>query len=371
MLDRFRWLITPLNCTAYLTWATLLAAMLSGSFDVGGTNHTNIAALMLVFLAAFVFEAWWSERSSRPAGSVVALAIEILATLALISATPGLAPALLVVIVVQAVKLPFGWRIALIGTANLGAFMLLASFDKGRLGQTVFLMYAGFQMFAGLTAHYARQAACSRDELVRVNAHLLATRSLLEESARDGERLRLARELHDVAGHKLTALRLQLMTLLQRGPADAQPEAATAADLAGELLDDLRGVVGQMRRHDGLDLKQAIEWLAAPLPHPQIHLDIDADARPDDVAQAQALLRTVQEALTNAVRHAGADHIWLTLRRERERIMLSIRDDGRGAARIRPGHGLNGMRERLEDIGGGLQLAGDDGFRVDAWVPVS
>ena len=81
----------------------------------------------------------------------------------------------------------------------------------------------GFQMFATLTAWYAQalradgEAICSE-----TNAHLLATRSLLEESARDHERLRLARELHDVAGHKLTALKLNLTALERNGDAGSK-----------------------------------------------------------------------------------------------------------------------------------------------------
>jgi signal transduction histidine kinase len=375
MPDRLRRLFSPLHCAAYLTWATVLAGLLVGGFNApasgGRAAYAMVVALMLMFLAAFVFEAWWSARSPRRGPVLAALLVETAAALALVALTrDGIAPVLLILVVAQAVDLPRGQLIALVAGANLGLFAILLSAWPVASASIVTLLFAGFQAFAGLTGHYAKQAERSRDELAQVNAHLLATRSLLEESARDGERLRLARELHDVAGHKLTALKLQL-SLLARDPAGAPPAVSTAAGLAGELLDDLRGVVGQLRRHEGLDLKRAIEELAAPLPRPRVHVDVAADARVDDVVQAQALLRTAQEALTNAARHSGADNVWLRLARGDGRIVLEVRDDGRGSDVVRPGNGLAGMRERLEALGGGLALAGDRGFRIDAWIPLA
>lgn len=375
MPDRLRRLLSPLHCAAYLTWATVLAGLLVGGFNApaagGRAAYAMVIALMLVFLAAFVFEAWWSSCSPRRGPVLAALLVETAAVLALVALTrDGIAPVLLILVVAQAVDLPRRQLLALVVGANLGLLAILLSAWPAASALIVTLLFAGFQAFAGLTGHYAKQAERSRDELAQVNAHLLATRSLLEESARDGERLRLARELHDVAGHKLTALKLQL-SLLARDPSGAPPVVATAAGLAGELLDDLRGVVGQLRRHEGLDLKRAIEELAAPLPRPRVHIDIAADARVDDVVQAQALLRTAQEALTNAARHSGADNVWLRLARGEGRILLEVRDDGRGSEVVRPGNGLVGMRERLEALGGGLALTGERGFRIDAWVPLA
>jgi signal transduction histidine kinase len=374
MNDRCRTLFSPMNCAAYMTWATIFVGLMIGGFTDGTVGSARgrlvSAVLMLVFLGGFVFVAW----RQTPARTVlsIALIVQAAAALALVASTHDMLGAvLLIMVVAQAVDLPRVGMIALVGTANLGLLAILFTvWSTPSTAILVFFMYLGFQAFAGLTGHYAKQAERARDELARVNAHLLATRSLLEESARDGERLRLARELHDVSGHKLTALKLQL-ALLARNPAEAPPAVTTAAGLAGELLDDLRGVVGQLRKHEGLDLKRAIEELAAPLPKPRVHIEIAADTRVDDVEQAQALLRTAQEALTNAARHSNAEHVWLTLTRAQGRIVLDVRDDGRGSAAIRPGNGLNGMRERLEAIGGGLVLTGEHGFRINAWVPAA
>jgi len=203
-----------------------------------------------------------------------------------------------------------------------------------------------------------------------VNAHLLATRSLLDESARDSERLKLARELHDVAGHKLTALKLNLTALQREGGGHASVDSA--AQLATELLADIRGVVAQIRQHDGLDIRDALTQLVAHLPAPpRIHLAIQDDARASSVAQAEALLRVVQEALTNSMRHSGARNVWVELAREGTQLRLRVHDDGRVALPLTEGFGLAGMRERLSQLSGRLDIsrAAQGGLALDIELP--
>ena len=141
---------------------------------------------------------------------------------------------------------------------------------------------------------------------------------------------------------------------------------ALCARLADELLADIREVVQQMRRSDGMDLGPAIEALATPFPRPRLHLQIDGDARVGSLAQAEAVLRAVQEGLTNAARHSQANNLWVVLAREPGGLRLDIRDDGRGSGEVRAGNGLCGMRERLEALGGGLSV-GRTGTGGMAW----
>jgi signal transduction histidine kinase len=235
------------------------------------------------------------------------------------------------------------------------------------------LSFAGFQLFAVMMITYARRAESASEELKQVNAHLLATRTLLAESARDQERLRISRELHDIAGHKLTAMKLHLLALAREPKLAAVPEVALCAQLADELLGDIREVVRQMRAHDGMSLGRAIEQIAQAMPRPRAHIDVEADASVANALQAEALLRAVQEAITNAARHGAADNIWIVLRRNRDRIELDVRDDGRGTGEVRFGNGLSGMRERIEALGGALQPqpATGRGFSLHAWIPAT
>ena len=85
------------------------------------------------------------------------------------------------------------------------------------------------------------------------------------------------------------------------------------------------------------------------------------------------MLRCLQEIITNAIRHAAASNLWIELSRTGNGIAIRARDDGRGTRELRPGHGLTGMRERLEQVGGKLEIETQPGkgFRLNAWLPLS
>lgn len=93
--------------------------------------------------------------------------------------------------------------------------------------------------------------------------------------------------------------------------------------------------------------------------------------RLDDPEQANAILRAVQEIVTNAKKHAGAQNVWIELAANRAGVNLSARDDGGGAADVTPGHGLTGMRERFEQLRGQVEFrtAPGQGFEVRASLP--
>lgn len=287
-----------------------------------------------------------------------ALWLQAAAALALVWLEPGVgtAPVLLVVVVTQVALLWEPRRVLVLALlVNLGTFLLLSSAGFKRALLTT-LIYAGFHAFAALSAHYARTTEIARQALARVNADLLATRALLADSARDAERLRLARELHDVAGHKLTALRINLRLLLADPDLARREELGVVERLSGELLADIRNVVQSLRDDRGLDLETALRALAAPFPRPQLRLQIDPEVRVTDPQLAEALLRLVQEALTNAARHADADAVHVRLHHEDGQLRVDIEDDGRRAERIQEGNGIAGMRERLAALRGRLDL---------------
>src|SRR5690606_2460362 len=254
---------------------------------------------------------------------------------------------------------------------NLGFYLALRHGGHGAPAPMV-LINMGFQALAAICVHYARSAEESRDALARVNADLLATRTLLADSARDAERLRMARELHDVAGHKLTALRLNLRGLAADPELGARQELVLAAQLSAELMADLRQVVQSLRDESGLDLVTALRALAAPFPRPALQLEIASDVRVTDPAVAEAVLRVVQEALTNAARHAGASQVLVRLGRQAGGALeIEIQDDGHCPVPLREGNGLGGMRERLATLGGRLELGHTvrGALRLRAWLP--
>ncbi|KAF1684531.1 sensor histidine kinase [Pseudoxanthomonas taiwanensis] len=236
------------------------------------------------------------------------------------------------------------------------------------------LLYGGFSLFIYVTSLVARQQAQAREEQRRLNAELRATRALLAESARVNERTRISRELHDLLGHHLTALSLNLEVAGHMTEGRAQEHVRQAHTLAKLLLTDVREAVSQLRdASGGIDLAAALRPLADHVPALDIDLQVESPLAVDDPERAHVILRCTQEIITNAVRHAGARHLWIRIWREAEAIVLDARDDGRGADGLVPGNGLRGMHERVRQCGGTLEIQTrqGDGFRLRLSIPAA
>ncbi|MGH8081412.1 MAG: sensor histidine kinase, partial [Lysobacter sp.] len=305
-------LLQPMNLPALLTW---LAVALSLRF--ADDKHSTLLWLaMAVFAGAFLVHDFLPERHARWRALLFGLQAVSALSVCWFASRGGASPALLVILVSQ-LSTVYSPRVV-IGSAlaiNLALYLILLKVNSPAPA-IITLIFAGFQSFAALLAHYARSAEHTRDRLALVNADLLATRALLADSARDAERLRMARELHDVAGHKLTAMMLNLRALAAEPELGQRREVQLAQQMAGELLGDIRGVVQALRDARGLDLATALRALAAPMPKPALDLSIGADIHLTDPALAETLLRVVQEALTNSARHAEADRVVVDIRRD-------------------------------------------------------
>ena len=232
--------------------------------------------------------------------------------------------------------------------------------------------YVGFSAFVLVTAYVARQQAQARDEQRRLNAELRATRMLLAESARVHERTRISRELHDLLGHHLTALSLNLEVAGHMTEGRALEHVKQAHALAKLLLTDVREVVSQLREGDAIDLGGALLLLTERVPALTIHMNIEEPLTVDDAERAHVLLRCTQEIITNAVRHAGARNLWIHCRRDGGQIVIDAHDDGHGADVVIAGNGLRGMRERLRQHGGNMTVESrlGGGFRLCLQLPV-
>jgi signal transduction histidine kinase len=378
MNKALRQLLEPMNLAAYGAWGAIGVELWNGSPEGTGLVAQGLLLPLLwslhaLFLAVFVLR---QHSCTREGCALLAVAMQFAVAMAMaLLSRAGTVPVLLVIAFAQLAQLLAPRPLALVFVAvNLCMYAIYRfAWQMSAPAMGAFL-HASFQLFAIVAAWYAVTAERSRDALAAVNAELLATRSLLDESVRDSERLRLSRELHDVAGHTLTALKLNLRAL-QRQPALADDaQLALCARLADELLGDIRGLVQQMRLHDGVELGELVQRLATPFPKPRLHLEIEPGLRVPSLEQAEAVLRTVQEALTNAARHGGADNLWLRMHRDGDQLQLSLLDDGRGAGgALRFGNGLTGMRERLQALGGELQVdAGSPrGVRLSAWLPLA
>jgi signal transduction histidine kinase len=111
-------------------------------------------------------------------------------------------------------------------------------------------------------------------------------------------------------------------------------------------------VVDASRSSAGVDLVPALRALAAAIPTPVITIDAPDDLAAPSGPASHAIFRSVQEAITNSVKHASARHVRVELSREGGELEVSVQDDGVGARSVSPGNGLEGIRERIGQIGG-------------------
>ncbi|MEL7374117.1 MAG: histidine kinase, partial [Pseudomonadota bacterium] len=171
---------------------------------------------------------------------------------------------------------------------------------------------------------------------------------------RQSERTRIARDLHDLVGHHLTALSINLQIAERQTEGEAQERVAQSRALARLLLSDVREAVSTLREQSALDFRRALQLMVDEVPRLDVRLEIDEDVEIDDVDVADTIIRCVQEAITNTLRHSGAAKSWVRVWREGEAVRVSVRDDGYAPATIDEGNGFVGMRERLERVGGSL-----------------
>ena len=214
----------------------------------------------------------------------------------------------------------------------------------------------------------------SRRELRRLSANLV--------NAREAERRNIARELHDELGQWLTALKMELATLVagtQRGGLEGR--VANMLSIVDETMAAVRRMASDLRplMLDELGLNAAVEWLARESARRlgiEIMLRLDDTDPPVSEAATIALYRMVQEALTNIARHAKATEVQIELRREAGEVVLTVRDNGVGfseKAMYRDGsHGLMGIRERAYMFGGELEVGNlpGGGGRITVRLPL-
>lgn len=207
-------------------------------------------------------------------------------------------------------------------------------------------------------------------EQARHDAALRLSQSEVKQLARVAERERIARDMHDLLGHTLSLITLKselARKLIDQDIDKARAEIRTVEQTARQALSEVREAVSGFRQQ-GLagELEQARMALTAA----GVDLELDVAGNPDLDSRTEAVLALVlRESVTNIIRHARAHRCRIRLQPEAGgEWMLTVSDDGRGG--IRPdGAGIDGMRARIEALGGRFSIRGRDGAELTARVP--
>jgi signal transduction histidine kinase len=261
------------------------------------------------------------------------------------------------------VSVVVAWGSALV----LGA-MLALSWHPFRIALTTLLLAACFGIGSFVSVRRVR-ATEFRAEAAR-----------RRQTAEQRERVRIARELHDVIGHALSQINVQAsvgLHLMDRDPEQARTALGSIKDTSKAALEEVRSVLGVIRSEGDAPLAPQAELAELPRlvagvrsPGFEARLVDRLDDAPGRAVQFAAY-RVAQEALTNVVRHAAATQAVVTVEHLGDELLLAVDDDGRGIAGAEEGGGILGMRERAALLGGSVEVGPSPlgGTRVEAHLP--
>lgn len=363
----------------FLVWGIAGTRVISSLIQRGPAPETLIDLVAwLAFIAAFLVHAWpTSTRGDRYRAAPLVVQALCAIRLATSAGGEGMEIALLVMVAGQlpgcvSPKAAFAW-IFVQTSAVLVAQMLSGPTPSLTWSVMFFGSYLSFQLFALGAASLAESEREAREALAAANLELERMHGLAIETARHAERLRIARDLHDSLGHRLTALGLTLEAARHLPPSEVQTKVVEARGLASALIDDLRSSVGIIRDNETPELRSLLEGLGRSVTSPRVVVDVADSLRITSPEATTSLFRMSQEIVTNAARHAGATELRLTLRAVGDEALLEGVDNGTGGDPNLPGNGLTGIRERARLLGGDAEwsAAASGGFRVLARVPLA
>ncbi|MGW2419839.1 sensor histidine kinase [Streptomyces sp. NPDC001709] len=361
--------------TVKVLWIGVWLVFLSSPIDdlTSGHHTTNATVAGSLGLLAFVV-AYLSlvfRNMGRPTSSmrIVVPLITVLGILAPVLAyTLGSAWLGLFVYLSVACGATLPVRAAYWAVPASGAAMYLVglhSSEKEARGLLFLVVMIGFSM-VGV------------GQLVRTTVELRKARATVAQLAANEERLRLARDLHDLLGHSLSLITLKSELagrMLPDHPGKAAQQVADIEQVSRQALVDVReAVTGYRRPRLAAELAGAQVALTAAGVIAEVPAEPDLDGVPEE--SEAALAWALREAVTNVVRHSGAEKclIQLTHRQTLDGAVLelSVEDNGSGGSGSGPGNGLTGLTERLEKTGGALEAGRiKHGFRLVARVPAA
>jgi two-component system, NarL family, sensor histidine kinase DesK len=343
-----------------------LADLVSGPRSPG--RVATIAIVVVVFALLYVALLPPIPPLARRGMPAVAVSLALLAALAALTLALGAPHSFVLlffyVLAAAAMALPTAWAVVVIG---VGAIVVAASLAAtGSNGSSV----AAYT----LTTLAVGSIVAALGSTTRANQELRDAREGLARLAVSEERLRIARDLHDLLGHTLSliALKSELAAkLVEHDPQRAQMELVDVQSVTRQALTEIRGAVHGYRR---LALVDAVDGARAALAAAGIDCRFDSSVPEVQEDVESVLAWAVREATTNVVRHSGARACAITLTTEAGAVALQVDDDGRSAAGTvsADGAGLAGLAERARRLDGTLAAAPrpGGGFRLRLTLPL-
>ncbi|WP_420644376.1 histidine kinase [Candidatus Leptofilum sp.] len=364
-----------LNAAAYLTWLGILVSALPEL--AGEPNRTFVLVLFGLFFVGLSVYAFLEERPFLVhlyllVQTMIAVTISLQVP---VRAAAGISTFLFVLSAQAMLFLPMlpglVWIVIFIGVTWLAGYL-----GVGVVHANDFVAILGGYLFFGTFGAGLRQANEARQrsqqlltELQEAHEQLRAYTTQAQQLAVSEERNRLAREMHDALGHRLTVAVVQLEGAQRLIPSNPDKSASMIEAMRAQLkqaLAELRQSVSALRSPENTaalngSLETAVSHLAQTFQEATglpVHLQLPKEVPLLPESHRLALYRTAQESLTNVQRHAHAQQAWLQLVADDEQVSLTVADDGQGFAdEVADGRfGLIGLRERAKQLGGVLKI---------------
>jgi len=252
--------------------------------------------------------------------------------------------------------------------------------------------YALYFVFVFLIMYIAKQQIIQKQVLTQTmhqleertrqygetNQKLQETLTKLEEMTALKERNRIAREIHDTVGHTLTTVLIEIEAgkrLIPKNPPLALEKLDLAQNQVRKGLNDIRHSVRTLK--DGSNLLSLIPSMKSLIRDTEVHAGVEISfdynaSLPLNEAQGRVLFSALQEGLANGIRHGGCTAFEISLNTEGDAIVFLIKDNGRGSHEVIPGFGLNAMKERVNGLGGSLEIETSEGggFCIRITLPI-
>lgn len=257
------------------------------------------------------------------------------------------------------------WQaVMIIGVANLlAAVLLLPKLNALFLLQIVSSQILVYLLFNTMINEF-RQKTIANIHLAQLNA----TQRLMETRVQQQTREAIARDLHDELGHLSTVISHNLSQYCYTHKS-TDPLLQNAMNLTRRMSEQIRSLSHTWQVPE-FDIKEALTGLAQTIPRPSIEVDLEGFDGTCSATNGEILFRCCQEMITNSMRHSNATKLQILIMKSPTRFSVSIEDNGTGKAGLTPGKGLGGIRSRVLQLGGQVDLVLDtEGFRAQLMVP--
>jgi len=386
------------TASAIFTWLLVSGASLYAMLMWTPISNTQVVLAAVLFLSYLFFWLLLSQQAKYKNEIIVRLlllAITFIIVIAIYFVVPFVYSAILMVVWSAALPNFMKTKTAFILSPLCSVALYLVYglyWNFNGMGITAMLFWT-FNLFALVMVTTTIKAKESREKVEMINLELISTQQLLGQAAEQAERVRIARNIHDLLGHHLTALTINLQVAgrqlekLNVGSSDELSKKAIkdsieqCHSLSKLLLSDVREAVSDIRQKSNLNIKQAIVAITERLPNIKVSLDYPSDITINDVNTADVLIRCIQESITNAVKHGHAKTMHIAFLQTGELLTLSIKAALSKQLKVSKtnesntnfilGNGLKGMRERLKQIQGSVAFTlNNAAFMTDIKVPV-